>query len=577
MAEPDFRRALAAFAQTATGMLQGQAAAETERRRRQLEQEDRVRQFHSTLLQLAPQLDQGSRETLFGRVLQQQGNIAQGRPLDYVEPSQINAATYRGPLGGGQPLTPSPAEAPAPAEPRQALGPLMTLPLPLPGLPSPDAGDTMGTVPVPFTVPLGQPSPPSPPRAAAPKPVAAPAPSAKKPPGFEVPGIGRLSFRGVDPKEAKGVLDAISKSRERAFSQAFVKDPAVQANLRGILSRVPQKPVDQWSEEEFAQAKQAQADFDSAVLFLGRQNPQIQMDLDRAEVGQIEKDIPKLSGFRADNLQQELFRLLDRSRGLQERGLVQIPAALAANLDDIQLMRDSLARGDKQQAGLVLGLVRTELTPKPKDADPYKALDRLLVQAPRWAGLDPQAQQVFIRRARQAAQDAGLDPSVIPDRIDAVMSEEARKRLGISSGQLALAQKREKRQAEEQAWRRGFDVRKERRMERQARLAQAAKEGQLTQQERARVTELQKKRDNLEQRLKTLQDKYFTDIDVGGENPMKARATSIEQEIDTIDGQIGAIINKRRLAGGGAGGAKTKTDREKTTGELMKELLEVTK
>lgn len=633
MAKLDFGRVLMNLAQTAVGMQQGQIAGQEELRRRQVQQQEiereQQRQRQATLLSLLPQLGRSSQELVIGHVL---GGGA----------TPQNIAGYRGPLGGGQAFQPQMGNE-APTEFAQFVG----------GLPGPEAIGQTGAAPstpgamaapepppslrgvtgaAPTTLPPGawqarftgqtpperdllpRPPMPAPPGAAvvpteaqpriaphtermAREPQAAEVPGAVVTPaslarerGVYVPGIGTLSLRGVDPKEVKGVLDAIGKTRERVFSQAFVKDPNTQATLRSIIARTPKKPVGEWTEDDFEQAKQVQSDLESTALFLGRQNPQIQMELDRAEATQFEKDFPRLSGFRADNLQQELFRIADRATGLRDRGLVQIPSWLAANMDDIALMRDRLAKGDKPGAGLILGLIKQELTPRAKDADPIKALDTLLGQAPRWAGLDPAAQQVFLRRARQAAQDAGLDPSVIPDKLEAVMSDEARERLGISRDQLRLAQQREKRVAAAETQRLALAERNQKRLEAQDRLRLRKQSGNLTEAEQKRVGKIEAARKAQYDRRNDILSKMPVDLAPGTTNPATRAIEKIDKEIDRLNGAIEAILGTAEKRGGGTGAPKTgaespkadaaarrKADRTKSIDELMKELLEVSK
>jgi hypothetical protein len=562
---------LSNMAQATSGMLAGQTAAEQELRRREMEKQERIRQSHATLLNVLPSLDRNSQATLLGGVLGEQDNMAAGRPFDYRAPAPADMSSYQGIFGGGgRAVTPAPSGGPMPTDtamapqgaPVQGMGPAMTFPLPLPFLPSPDGGDTMGTIPVPFAMPVGQPQVPGPPqgefteaeqtvtRRVTPK--APPAPTKGRTISTR---FGELSLRGVDPKEARGIVDAIGKSRATAFSSAFVKDPQTQTSLRSILSRVPTKPFDQWDENDLSQARQAQADFDSTVLFLGKQNPQIQGEMDRAEVKQIDSDLGKLSGFRADNLQQELIRLKGRARGLMERGFVQLPSQLMAQLDDIDLMEKALASGDTGKAGLILGLVRQELTPKAKDADPLKAFDSLLGQAARWAGVDPATQGVYLKRLKQAAQDAGIDPSIIPNRVEAVMSDESKQRIGLAKDQFKLAQQREARVAAEQKWRRDFDTRK-------ANQQKRAEAGNLTETEHKRIGKLEEAREAQYQRKNAILQMAPVDLKPGSDNPATRGISAIDKEIERLNGAIEGILGAAEKRGGGTAtpaGGKAKT------------------
>jgi hypothetical protein len=566
---------LSNLAQSASGMMAGQAAAEQELRRRQLEQQERQRQFDSTMLNILPSLSRDSQGLVIGKVLGGRANVAAGRPYDYQAPAPVDMSNYQGPFGGGgrAPL-PMGGDASAPTEFARFVGglggpqvenppirfalsapPPPMIPGSLPPVSTPMAGEAgVGSMPVPPTVPPHT-ERIAPVSAAAPPPAAPPAPP--KPSGrtFNVPGFGELSLRGVDPKEAKGIVDAIGKSRATAFSSAFVKDPQTQTSLRNILSRVPTKPFDQWDENDLSQARQAQADFDSTVLFLGKQNPQIQGEMDRAEVKQIDSDLGKLSGFRADNLQQELIRLKGRARGLMERGFVQLPSQLMAQLDDIELMEKALASGDTGKAGLILGLVRQELTPKPKDADPLKAFDSLLGQAARWAGVDPATQGVYLKRLKQAAQDAGIDPSIIPNRVEAVMSDESKQRIGLAKDQFKLAQQREARVAAEQKWRRDFDTRK-------ANQQKRAEAGNLTETEHKRIGKLEEAREAQYQRKNAILQMAPVDLKPGSDNPATRGISAIDKEIERLNGAIEGILGAAEKRGGGTAtpaGGKAKT------------------
>jgi hypothetical protein len=552
-------------------MMQGQNLAQQELQKRQLQRQEQQRAYGKHLLSILPQLNPASQEQALGFVTGMEGAFAAGKPFQFqpmpttqpaltpgVAPmqegafSQIPEAMMPG-SSGIVPSAPAPSPAATPAlgqalsperasvygfaAPWQGLGrqvpqgavPAIGTAL-TQGVATPEqiaAMSTSGATPVPY-------QPPSP----------AAAPTAPRGRGFEAPGLGRLTLRGVDPKEAQRALEEIGKTRTQIFSQAFIKDPNTQSAVRSILARVPKKPIEQWTEEEFNQVKQAQSDLDSTIAFLSRGNAQVQMGLDQAEVKQIGTDLGKLPDYRADNLRQELIRLKGRAKGLMDRGMVQVPSQLMAQMDDIEMMEQALAEGTpegKQRAGLILGLIRTELTPKPKDKeDPVGHFEKLLGQAPRWANISPAGQRVFFNRLRQAAEAAGMDPKDVPDSIQALM------RPG-ESDRLKLAAQREKRLANEQMWRRRFDEGKERRLREKDRLDRASKVGELTQQERARVIDLQKKRDNMELRLNTLQEKAYTDIEslADEDNPLVPRARQLEKNIGTINDKIRDVIEKR--------------------------------
>jgi hypothetical protein len=553
---------LSNMAQAATGVMAGQTAAEAELRRRQLEQQERVRQQHQTLLNVLPLLDNASRQRVVGGVLGREANIAAGRPYDYQEPGLPDMSGYRGMFGGGA-QTSLPAgdrpsfTSPAAPEMRQPMGPLMSFPIPgLPGVPE-------GMEPqVPFAMPLGagatdQVEATQYVTRQAPSKPAAPAPR----PGFDVPGIGRLSLKSVDPKEAQAVLKDIGETEKRIFSQAFVKDPNAQASIRSILSRKPKKPVDQWSEEDFSQAQQVAAELNSTVQFMSHRYPEIQMKMDRDETGQIDKDREGLHGYRPDNLQQELIRLKGRARGLMERGNAPVPSWLMAQLDDIDLMEKALASGDKGRAGLILGLIKTELTPKPKDAaDPEKAFNDLLSQMPRWAGLAPEAQEPYLRRLRQMGEALGIDPAAIPNSIDRQMSEETKKRLSLAAQSLAYQERHRK-------FTRQMELRKQGHKEREDAQKEREKSVKLTPAQQAAKERLKAKRSALYQRQAEILKIAPVDLKPGSENAATKRLDEIENQIADVNAEIDRVVGAT-----GKSGAAAPPGGKAATGAMMRGL-----
>lgn len=589
MAKLNIGQVLANLAQTQAGMMAGKLAGEQEMHRRQMEQGDRVRQQHATMLSMLDKLDPAGQRTLLSGIFREQENLASGRPFDYGQAQPLPGdrspfsawqdAPAPATLSPGQPQAPSAAPPGEFAQFVQGL-PLQTTPAPPAGVPMPSQPGAKlsparllqpprpggaGQVTPPHTERLAPPTLPhyeETPQAVAVAAKPKPTPAAARP---AIPSrFGDLALRGVDPKEAQRVSDEIGRRWTQIQQTSFIKDPNTQAALRSYYQQKPTKPVSQWTEEDVAQAQRALQGMNDTAAFHTSTNARFQNEMDQAEVKQIERDLPKLSGYRADNLQQVLIGLGKRARGLVERGTAMVPSQLMAQLDDIDMMEQALAAGDKQQAGLILGLIKTELTPKPKDVDPYKALDTLLGQAPRWAGLDPKAQQVFIRRARQAAQEAGLDPSVIPDKLEAVMSDEARQRLGISRGQLDLAKKRETRLAGEQAWRRRFDERKE-----QQRQLKEKEGGNLTEADQKRVGRLEAARDAMYQRKNKILEMAPVDLKPGSENAATKGIGSIDREIERLNGEIETILRGAERRGkargsGAAGGGLTPEGLAKT-------------
>lgn len=411
---------LANIARTETGLLQGQIAAEQEKRRRLLEQRQQEeaydKQIFANLNRLAPDSQAGVTEWLFRRAQ----NRAQGRTSDFG----METTAQPGPSGPFRPgpaapsLTPVDAAITQPTTPRPGrVAPLAAGATSSAPVASPFAlAELVDRLPAP-TTPYSAPPPEMQERPQTvvartiPAPAAAPAPTAPRPtappprkrPSIQIAGYGTAFLAGVDPKRAAALQTRVDR-RLAELKGYNVDDPAAEQRLAGVLQLAPQQIE---SEEDMTSAVEFLRQSTGLLPGLAAGSQRLRETKRQNDIKAYRTRMGELGDIDPSSRAAELPDLLgleDAIRTASPEGAAPIAARLGTHRADIARIRELTEAGQTQEAqdqtARVWGRIQKRLTPQ-MEARKEAALQRTLRDWDLKRSVNPAA-------VRKAYADAGL-------------------------------------------------------------------------------------------------------------------------------------------------------------------------